>query len=217
VREMLFNKYKKIGRELASCVNILTEKHISLIKEFVHEIQFSEVESRRLNICLSILNLTSLFWWLNHSKDIIGINQLENIIDNTLDSFMDKFIKDKTRIRVGDYIVNHEELSLLSREWSEKDIVAEDSTTTIGTLVPAIYNIRGSQYNAAFTERLKIAFGGKQGSVDPVSKLFVRHFAGDEWKHLDLALHLAIVLSSTADAISSVVSDMIATYRLGDT
>src|SRR3972149_4292341 len=97
---------------------------------------------------ISILNLASIFWWLNlsNSTGSIDNNRVKKIIDNVLDAFMDEFINDNTTIRIGDYIVDNEEIMLLSREWGGADTTME-TKTNIRTLVPSIYNIRIGQYD----------------------------------------------------------------------
>ena len=210
---MFFNKDKKIGRDLASFAIMFPEKQMQQIKEIIQDIQFSEVESLRLRFCLSILNLASIFWWLNLSKSTGSIdnNRVKKIIDNVLDAFMDEFINDNTTIRIGDYIVDNEEIMLLSREWGGADTTME-TKTNIRTLVPSIYNIRIGQYDAALTERLKLLSGKKQGSLDPVVKLFVKQFMGKtSLEHLDLVLLLSCVLIPLDKAISTIVGDYIRT------
>jgi len=197
---MFFNKDKKIGRDLASFAIMFPEKQMQQIKEIIQDIQFSEVESLRLRFCLSILNLASIFWWLNLSKSTGSIdnNRVKKIIDNVLDAFMDD-------------IVDNEEIMLLSREWGGADTTME-TKTNIRTLVPSIYNIRIGQYDAALTERLKLLSGKKQGSLDPVVKLFVKHFMGKtSLEHLDLVLLLSCVLIPLDKAISTIVGDYIRT------
>jgi len=100
---------------------------------------------------------------------------------------------------------------LLSREWGGADTTME-TKTNIRTLVPSIYNIRIGQYDAALTERLKLLSGKKQGSLDPVVKLFVKHFMGKtSLEHLDLVLLLSCVLIPLDKAISTIVGDYIRT------
>lgn len=210
---MFFNKDKKIGRDLASFAIMFPEKQMQQIKEIIQDIQFSEVESRRLRFCLSILNLASIFWWVNLSKSTGSIdnNRVKKIIDNVLDAFMIEFINDNTTIRIGDYIVDNEEIMLLSREWGGADTTME-TKTNIGTLVPSIYNIRIGQYDAALTERLKFLSGKKQGSFDPVVKLFVKHFVGKYSPDcVQLVIELSCVLIPMDGAISTIVGDYIRT------
>jgi len=89
---MFFNKDKKIGRDLASFAIMFPEKQMQQIKEIIQDIQFSEVESLRLRFCLSILNLASIFWWLNLSKSTGSIdnNRVKKIIDKVLDAHYDQ-------------------------------------------------------------------------------------------------------------------------------
>ncbi len=112
-------------------------------------------------------------------------------------------------VRIGDYVVDNEEIMLLIREWGGADTDME-TKTNIGTLVPTIFNIRIGQYDAALTERLKLLSGGKRGSVDPVIKLLVKHFVGINSPHsFQLAIELSIALIPMEGAISTIVGDCI--------
>lgn len=212
---MFFNKDKKIGRDLASYAIMLPEKQIQQIDEIMQDtkLKFSAIEYRRLRLCLSILNLASIFWWVNFSEHmdmgIIDNNRVKKIIDNMLDAFMNEFINDNTTVRIGDYVVDNEEIMLINREWSWTNTTME-TKTNIGTLVPTIYNIRIGQYDAAITERLKLFSGRKEGSLDPVVKLFVKHFVGKtSSEHLELVLLLSCVLTPFDEVISTIVGDYI--------
>lgn len=118
---MFFNKDRKIWRNLATCAIILPDKQIQQINETVQDIQFSEIETNRLRFCLSILNLASIFWCINfyEKNGGININRVRKIIDNTLDTFMNKFINDKTTIRTGDYIVDNDASQSYRLEWRD--------------------------------------------------------------------------------------------------
>ena len=92
---------------------------------------------------------------------------------------MNEFINDKATIRIRDYIIDNDEIMFVYRKLGGGGLgFADGATTTIATLAPIIYNIRISQYDAAFAERFKLLSAKGPGILDPVAKLFVKHFAG---------------------------------------
>lgn len=213
--EVWFNKDKKIARDFALYAIMLPEKQIQQINEILQEqdIQFSEIELDRLRLCLSILNLSSIFWHVNSYEGMgkIDINRVKKIINNTLDAFMNNFTNNRTTIRIGDYIVDNDEIILLDRELSGFSgfNITRETATTISTLVPAIYNIRIDQYNVAFNERHKRFFEERQGSLDPVVKIFTKHFIGENSQNY---VQLVLILSSVLIPFDAVISNMVEDY-----
>lgn len=204
---MFFNRDKKIGRNLALIAIMLPEQQMK--NEATSHRQFSEIEAQRFKFCLSILNLVTLIWWVNFLES--NTNRAKKVIDNIVESFMDVFKNKPDRIRIGDFIVYPAEVTLIDMHMGQIGI-SENTLTNYKTIIPIIYNNRVGQYSNVLNERAQIAFNSekKQFSLDPVARLFVEHFTGDEWKkQVDLVIELSILLGAFNIALCNTVKEML--------
>lgn len=205
------NKDKKIEHELASYAIIFTDTQMQEINKIAQNIKFTEIESLRLRFCLLVLNLSAIFWWINISErtGVVSTSRSKKIINNVLDIFMNNFKDDRVKVKVGDYIVEDEEINLLGREWGGVNIVRE-TNTNLSTLISSIYNIRISQYKDAFAERLRSASEVSHGFLDPVAKTFTKHFVGnDSSYYTELVVGMSLLMIPFDGTISNIVRDCI--------
>ncbi|PIV20931.1 MAG: hypothetical protein COS40_10135 [Deltaproteobacteria bacterium CG03_land_8_20_14_0_80_45_14] len=205
---MFFKRDKKIGQDLALIAIMLPEqqgKKISLK-------QFSEVEILRFKFCLSIINLATIMWWINFLER--NTKRAKKIVDNMLKSFMDVYENKPDVIRMGDFVIDTTELKLIDYAMGQIEI-DENTKTNYRTLMPKIYNIRIKQYSDALLELSQMMFKKEESPglfVDPVTRLLIEHFTGEEWgkyfkNNFDFVVELASFYKGYYIAIADMVKD----------
>lgn len=203
---MFFNRDKKIGNNLGTLAFMLAEQQMK--DEAVSQMELSKTEVIRFKFCLSVLNLITFIWWVNVLER--DNNRAVKIIDNIHKGF-NKISRTRTgAIRIGDFIADPLELVLVDKEvdkeWEQSGIT-EDTRTNYTTLIGVAYNIRVDDYVKALKELRQIALSQSDSfSLNPVAKLFTRHFTGAEWgNRVDLVVVLSILLGGYQLAIADLI------------
>lgn len=198
---MIVKTKKEIGRNLALAAIMLPEKQIK--NELISQKKFTFLETKRFIFCLYFLNLASIIWWTNLIEK--NRSKIQKILDYAIESFENILINETEKIRVGDLVVANEEIKFINKQYGQMGIT-KNTVTNYRVLLPAVYENRIGQYNSAMNERAKRAFQKNPVLLDPVAKIFVKHFTGDEWKkHTDLVMKLSLIFPIYEGLISDLV------------
>ena len=134
---------------------------------------------------------------------------LVKIIDNIREGFTEISRTRTDAIRIGDFIADPLELVLVDKEMGHSGIT-EDTGTDYTTLIGVAYNISVDDYVKALKELRQIALSqfkkSDSFSLNPVAKLFTRHFTGAEWEN---RVDLVVVLSIFLGGYQMVIADLI--------
>lgn len=199
---MFFNRDKKIGNNLGTLAFMLTDQQMK--EEAVSQMELSKTEVIRFKFCLSVLNLITFMWWVNVLER--DNNRAVKIIDNIREGFTEISRTRTDAIRIGDFIADPLELVLVDKEMFHSGIT-ENTETDYTTLIGVAYNIRVDDYVKALKELRQIALSQSDSfSLNPVAKLFTRHFTGAEWENrVDLVIMLSILLCCYQLAIADLI------------
>lgn len=213
---MFFDKDKKIGRDLAMIVIMLSEEQVK--DEIITNRQFSEIETYRLRFCLTILNVVAAMWWVNLYERVT--NRVKKITDSMCDTFMEFIEYNSSIIKMGDLIVDPTEKNLIRMDGRAIGIngINDNTGTSLETITPIIYNSRVVQYSNALSEVGGIILKDKSFNHGPhpaviVTKLFIKHFTGKELENLYKSdmfwLELSIWLGANIISIGDTVKRML--------
>jgi len=198
-------RHESMGEDFYYSLLALSDNDI--IEEIIREARdanlFSTPEKDRLQFCLIIYNLIIAICWINfYTKDK---SQSKTIIDKMTGLFSQDFCQrggDGASAGIGTYVVDPVELEVISSG------IADNTLTGWGDLVGTIYDLRIEQYVDAFEKRFAQEISS---TVDPVAKLFVRHFTGNSWEsNFRLATFFHMVLFRYDKTISEMVVDGLA-------
>lgn len=195
-------KEKDIGYDLSGLAIGLCG-HPDLTRFFL-QMQFDATEALRFRFCLLFYNIALIVWWINMLVDVdlshVEKSTMKRILDEMLEQVMDALRQNQSWIKFVDFIVDKKEIESYTAQFGVND----KTTTNYSTLFNNFYDSRVQTFLQAFTKQVELASKRKQNgfSVDPVAKLFVQHFKGDDWKnYVSLIFHLTNILSSFRDKI----------------
>ena len=115
--------------------------------------------------------------------------------------------EDQRYRRVGDCIVDKAEMRLFD------PMANENTMTTFFSLFSSLYNHRISQYTNAISQQLNLALKSRERNnffaLDPVGKLFVYDFTGENFEnHMELLLGLASLLPPYQQVIMEGINEI---------
>lgn len=198
-------RHESIGEDFYYSLLALSDNDI--IEEIIREARdanlFNTSQKDRLQFCLIIYNLIIAICYINfYGKDK---SQSKTIIDKMTSLFSRDFCQrggDGASAGIGTYVVDPVEIKVISSG------IADNTLTGWGDLVGTIYDLRIEQYVDAFEKRFAQEISS---TVDPVAKLFVKHFTGKSWEsNFRLATFFHIVLFRYDKTISEMVVDALA-------
>lgn len=150
------------------------------IYEYLSEENFNSIEKQRFLFCLSVLNFSNIIWAINvfavmrYGQITEKIKNLLNIIRDDISKF---YLSIKEGIRIGDYIINNSEMESVDMSLGGGG-VSKDTITNYYGVISAIFDSRVKQYINALHSTIK----KPPVMLDPVSMLFMNHFAGEGWQ-----------------------------------
>jgi hypothetical protein len=160
------------------------------------QMHFTPTEAYRFRFCLLFHNIASAVWCANTISNLhdTGKTLFPKMLDEMLDHVIASLRKDETKIKIGDFIIDRDELEFLSKQYEISNI----TRTTYYTLFLYLYERQANrveEYLKAFTEQVEIGQRARDNkkhfSHDPVAEVFVRHFKGVGWSS-DLKLLLVV-------------------------
>ena len=154
--------------------HILASVEAQLSQEYMQERISSESESDRLKFCLSLVNLISVIWWVNMSKEVTEEHKV--FLNDLLDEFIDHYQNNPSHFQVKDLIPWADEQKLLASRLGIK----KTNMTNLRTILPIIYENRLRPYYQAFGDRAVAMAKRKTLFIDPVIKLFLLHATGKQ-------------------------------------
>jgi hypothetical protein len=182
MNSILGNKEKSnpelLGNKLSSLV--LSLGSVSDTKQFMKEMDFSSKDIERFNFCLIFFGIAHVIFWVNYSNN----PDTRQILDSMLDNIMNSLERDERNLRIGDYIVNNNEISLID------DGADKDTLTSYYVLVYSLYDRRVQQYHEGIIQQAELAYKAKAAkdsqkdnifALDPMGKIFAPHYLGNEY------------------------------------
>lgn len=180
------------------------------INKFLSERKFNSIEADRFVFCVSVFNFVSVMWAIN-LYTLTRYGKITEKVRNLLDLFNEEvnifYSSYDARIKIGDYVINDSEMEAVVTGFGVPGI-SKDTKTMLKDIISVIFNSRMDQYLDAFNAALKAK---NPGMLDPVSKVLMKHFAGEDWQDkpwLNLMIPLSILLTSFSSHIIAEVSKM---------
>lgn len=198
-------RHESMGENFYYSLLVLSDSDIidKIIKEARDANLFSATEKDRLQFCLIIYNLIIAICYINfYGKDK---SRSKTIIDKMASLFSQDFCQrggDRASAGLGTYLVDPAEIKVISSG------MADGTVRWWGDLVGVIYDLRIEQYVDAFEKRFAEQISS---TVDPVVKIFVRHYTGNSWESsFLLATFFHMVLFRYDKTISEMIVDGLA-------
>ncbi len=183
---MFSNNDRKIGRKLAHFATLeYNEFILKDVSKITPELHLTNKEAHRLLFCFYILNLSSIaFFATIQEKDT---NKTQKRMDSMFDAFQEALnslpSNDPRRgqLRIADFIVLPNERHILKSTWGLTDL-NEETTTNFSTLITFAYNARLRNYFQTIAKLISPKTQEEKDSmvIDPVTELFIEHFAREK-------------------------------------
>lgn len=170
---MFGRKEKKLGGRLADLA-IEMAGHQEVLKA-MGTWQFNQIEVNRFVFALSIANISLNTFYVNLSYDFDGA-KAKKILDPMLDAYSKELASSPERIKIGDFIVDQDELRWLKSNYE----VAPETETNYFTLLDMVYPHRSTEY----WDKLHVGFkkyseaGSDIGPLLPLAQSLSNHFHG---------------------------------------
>jgi len=199
-----FNKRpdsKTIGEKLGNLtVMLFGNKNID---DFITQMKFDKAQAERFRFCLLFFNVSYATWCVN----LLGHPQYRTILDSMLDRVMGAAEEDQRHLRVGDYILDKVEMKIFD------SMANENTKTTFYSLFSSLYEDRMRQYTNAISQQMDLVLKSKERknffALDPIAKLFVKNFTGDNFEnHMELLFCLSTFLPPYQQVIMEGINEI---------